>query len=300
MIRLLIVGAGDVAQRLVPLLVPRFRVFVLLRDGRRAADWRRAGAMPLAGDLDRPDSLRRLRGLAHWVVHLAPPPAAGDGDPRTAHLLAALRGGSSLPQRFVYISTSGVYGDCAGAYIDETRPVSPASARGRRRVAAEQLLLAWGRQPGAPTVSILRVPGIYAADRLPIERLQAGTPALARDDDVFTNHIHADDLARAIVAALRHGRANRVVHASDDSELRMGDYFDLVADAFALPHPPRIARAAAASRLPPTLLSFMSESRRLANRRLRDELHFRFLHPTVREGVAAARAGRPTLKDAAC
>lgn len=300
MIRLLIVGAGDVALRLMPLLVPRFRVFVLLRDAGRAADWRRHGATPLIGDLDCPDSLRRLRGLAHWVVHLAPPPLSGDSDPRTAHLMAALRGGTSLPQRLVYISTSGVYGDCAGARFDETRPVSATTPRARRRVAAERQLRAWGRTPGGPCVSILRVPGIYAADRLPLERLQAGTPVLAREDDVFTNHVHADDLARAVFAALRRGRANRVVHASDDSEMRMGDYFDLVADTYALPRPPRVARAEAATHLSPALLSFMSESRRLDNRRLRRELHFRFLYPTVRDGVAAARAGAHSLKDAAC
>lgn len=301
MIRLLIVGAGDVAQRLLPLLVPRYKVFVLLRDAGRAAAWRQAGATPLVGDLDRPDSLRRLRGLAHWVVHLAPPPAAGPGDPRTVRLAAALRGASSLPQRLVYISTSGVYGDCAGARIDETRPVRPATARARRRVAAEAALRGWGARPGAPRVTVLRVPGIYAAERLPRERLQAGTPVLTAADDVYTNHIHADDLARVIVAALRRGRANRVVHASDDSELRMGDYFDLVADAFGLPRPPRVGREEAVRRLPPSLLSFMSESRRLDNRRLRTELRVRLRYPTVRAGVlAAARADLSTRQDPAC
>lgn len=301
MTRLLIVGAGDVAQRLLPLFVPRYRVFVLLRDASSAARWRRAGATPLIGDLDRPASLRRLRGLADIVVHLAPPPASGEGDPRTGRLVAALRGGTSLPQRLVYISTSGVYGDCAGARFNETRPLRPATDRARRRVAAEQCLRRWGAAPGAPTICILRAPGIYAAERLPLARLAAGTPVLAPADDVYTNHIHADDLARAIVAALRRGRANRVVHASDDSELRMGDYFDLVADAFGLPRPPRISRAEGAVRLPPALRSFMSESRRLDNSRLHRELRLRLRYPTVRDGVAAARARHSNdNKDASC
>lgn len=310
MTRLLIVGAGDVAQRLLPLLTARFRVFVLLRDAARADWWRRHGARPVVGDLDDRASLQRLRGLADWVVHLAPPPDQGHDDRRTRNLLASLalprgarlplrpaaglmsfararKGQSSLPQRLVYISTSGVYGDCGGARIDETRPCRPASARARRRVAAERACRQFA--VGGARVSILRVPGIYAADRLPLARLQAGTPALVAADDVYTNHIHADDLARATKAALLRGRTGRAYNVCDDSEMRMGEYFDAVADAFALPRPPRVSRQEAAGRLPPQLLSFMAESRRLSNRRLKHELGVRLRYPDVAAGLAAAR-----------
>jgi nucleoside-diphosphate-sugar epimerase len=137
-------------------------------------------------------------------------------------------------------------------------------------------------------VSILRVPGIYAADRPgghPRERLMRGTPVLRAEDDVFTNHIHADDLARVCVAALLRGRPQRVLHACDDSELRMGDYFDLAADLQGLPRPPRVSRAEAAQRLSPQSMSFLGESRRLDNRRLHDELKPRLRYPTVAEGL---------------
>lgn len=284
---LLIVGCGDVARRVLPRLVGRYRVYALLRDAEQAAWWRRAGAVPVLADLDDARSLARIAGLAEVVLHFAPPPEHGAVDTRMRRLLAALAKGKSLPQRLVYISTSGVYGDCAGARIDETRRLAPATARAARRVDAERRLRAFGRQNGV-VVSILRAPGIYAADRLPIERLQKGTPALCAADDVYTNHIHADDLALLVCAALRYGRANRAYNACDDSEMKMGEYFDLVAERFGLPPAPRLSRAEAQTKLSPIQLSFMSESRRLANHRIRHELHARLRYPRVEDGVAAA------------
>jgi len=281
------VGCGDVAWRALPALRRRFRVFALLRDAAGAARWRAAGAVPLFADLDDPASLRRIAGVADHVLHLAPPPDRGPRDRRTQALLAALGRKKSLPQRLVYVSTSGVYGDCGGDRVDETRRLHPESARGMRRADAERRLRAFGRDAGT-VVSILRAPGIYAADRLPLERLQKRTPALCAADDVYTNHIHADDLAAACVAALRRGRANRAYNVCDDSQLKMGEYFDRVADAFALPRPPRLTRDEAERALSPVQRSFMRESRRLANRRLKEELALRLRYPQVDDGIRAA------------
>ena len=217
-----------------------------------------------------------------------PPPLQGEHDPRTRALLQALARGGRV-RRLVYASTTGVYGDTGGARFDESRGVAPASARARRRVDAERAVRWFGRRTGA-VVSILRIPGIYAGDREgghPREWLQRGTPVLAEADDVYTNHIHADDLARACIAALVRGAPQRVVHASDDTELKMGAYFDLAADLCGLPRPPRITRAEAQERLSPMLMSFMSESRRLDNRRLKRELRLALRYPTVREGLLA-------------
>ncbi len=289
--RLLIVGCGDVGGRLVQMLqerlAGRIRIMATTREAGRAARLRAAGAVPLAIDLDYPTAARRLRGLATWVVDLAPPPAHGADDPRTRNLLAALTSAGRRPTRFVYLSTTGVYGDCAGARFDETRPVAPASARASRRVAAERRL----RRARLPQLAILRAPGIYdSAARLPVARLRRGTPALSHVDDVHTNHIHADDLAAACLAALYRGRPNRVYHAVDDSETKMGDYFDQVADALALPRPPRLSRADIERVVSPELLSFMSESRRLSNHRLRTELRLRLRYPQVADGLREAVA----------
>jgi nucleoside-diphosphate-sugar epimerase len=285
---LLIVGCGDIGMRVLERLVPRWRVLALTSSPTRCADLRAAGAVPLVGNLDEPATLGRLGGLADAVLHLAPPPGEGEGDPRTQALVRALaRGGRA--RCLVYGSTSGVYGDAGGERFDETRAVQPTTARARRRVDAEARVRWYGRA-SAVRVAILRIPGIYAPDRPgghPRERLQRGTAVLEAADDVHTNHIHADDLARACIAALHRGAPQRVYHASDDTDLKMGDYFDLAADLCGLPRPPRISRAQAAERLSPMLMSFMSESRRLINQRLKRELRLKLLHPTVRDGLLA-------------
>lgn len=281
--RLLIIGCGDVARRALPLLAGRYRVYALVRNPARREKLRALGVTPVAGDLDERAGLARIAGLAHAVLHFAPPPAAGGHDTRTRNLLAALSRGA-LPGKFIYISTSGVYGDCGGARVDETRPPNPQTPRAQRRVDAEQRIRAWA-QRNRIAAAILRVPGIYAADRLPLERIRAGMPAIAAEEDGYTNHIHADDLARIAVAALHFAKPNRVYHASDDSELKMGDYLDALADACGLPRVPRIGRAEAQRMLPESLLSFMSESRRLTNERVKRELKVVLRYPAVADGL---------------
>ena len=288
--KLLIVGCGDVARRALPELRRRYRVSALVRS--RDPSLVSTGVALVEGDLDRAETLAALPGDATRVAHFAPPAESGTRDLRIRALLAALenqvenaaRRGEMLPQRFVYLSTSGVYGDCGGERVDETRAPFPQTERAARRLDAELALLEWGERLGVRVV-VLRVPGIYAADRLPLDRLRRGVPGLRAEDDVFTNHIHADDLAAAVVAALAQERARGVYNVSDDSEIRMGDWFDLVADRSGLPRPRRIARAEAAGLIPAAQLSFMSESRRLVNRRMKEELGVRLRYPTVADGV---------------
>lgn len=289
--RVLIVGCGDVGQRVADLLPLRVRVMALTSSPERESVLRARGILPLPGNLDVPASLRRLSSLAHRVLHFAPPPTVdpySQHDPRTCALLRALRL-RSLPQVVVYGSTSGVYGDCAGQQIDETRLVAPGTARSFRRVHAEALLRNFGRSAGV-TVHALRIPGIYAPDRAggtPRDRLGKGTPALQASDDVYTNHIHADDLARAALAAMWRGKPQRITNVSDDTDLKMGDYFDLAADLYGLVRPARISRAQAVTDLPAMQLSFMSESRRLSNKRMKQELRLALRYPTVRNGLTA-------------
>ncbi|MBK6863979.1 MAG: SDR family oxidoreductase [Ideonella sp.] len=285
--RLLIVGCGDVGMRVVRLLGRRYRVLALTSSAERCAELRAAGVVPLVGDLDDAPTLARLAGLADAVLHLAPPAAGGPQDLRTARLLQALARHGRL-RKLVYASTSGVYGDAGGAFFDETRAVDPATDRARRRVDAERRVRWFGRAFGV-RVSVLRIPGIYATDRPgghPRERLARGAPVLRAEDDVYTNHIHADDLARACIAALQRGLPQRIVNVCDDTDLKMGDYFDLAARICGMPPPPRVSRAQAQAQLAPMQLSFMSESRRLANRRMKRELRLRLRYPTVAQGLA--------------
>ena len=278
---LLIVGCGDVGVRVLRLLCGRVRVIALTSSTRRVHELRAAGAVPLLGNLDDAATLGRLAALADWVLHLAPPPTQGNTDPRTAALLHALAR-STRVRRIVYGSTSGVYGDAGGARFDESRATRPATPRARRRVDAETRVRHHGRAFGV-NASVLRIPGIYALDREggdPRERVQRGAPLLADADDVYTNHLHADDLARACVAALFRAAPQRVYHVSDDSALKMGEHFDAVADAFGLPRAPRVSREALRATVSEMQWSFMSESRRLDNTRLHRELRLRLFYPT--------------------
>ncbi|MDX3907336.1 MAG: SDR family NAD(P)-dependent oxidoreductase [Pigmentiphaga sp.] len=324
--RLLIVGCGDTGMHVLERLAARKRVFALTSSPDRLPVLRTAGAIPILGNLDAPAQLDRLRGLAAHVLMLAPPPSHGDGDPRSRRLSALLRrpargtralparpdhdalpsrysaivakrrpasGGIGRPLTVVYASTTGVYGDAQGRRLAESAPVRPASARGKRRVAAERT---WrtvapararrARLGLAPwRVTVLRIPGIYGPQRLPLERLKNGLPRLAPDDDVYTNHIEISDLARALEAALYRGRPQRVVHAADGQDLKMGDYFDAVADAAGLPRPPRLPAAQVRAAVTPAMWSFMQESRRLDNRRLRTELRVRLRYPSVQHAL---------------
>jgi nucleoside-diphosphate-sugar epimerase len=284
----LIVGCGDVGVRVARELGSRVRLLALTSSCTRVAELRALGITPLLGDMDKPAAIKRLSGLANRVVHLAPPPGLGRYDPRTQALLAVLRRRSTV-QSLVYGSTSGVYGDCQGELVTESRAVNPETVRAQRRIDAEDRVRHFGRAAGA-CVTVLRIPGIYAPDRVsgtPRERLLKGTPVLQQADDVFTNHIHADDLARACVAAMWRGRAGRIYNVNDDSQLKMGDYFDLAADLYGLPRPPRLPRALAQEQLPVMQLSFMSESRRMDNTRMKTELRLRLRYPSVIDGLAA-------------
>lgn len=272
--RLLMIGHGDVSHRVAALLPGGVEVRTVSRS--------------LGIDLDRPATLESLGGWADTVLHCAPPPPTGDADTRTASLLSAIEAAGILPSRLVYISTSGVYGDCGGAWVDEARRVNPQTARAVRRVDAERRLADWGNLHDIAIV-ILRAPGIYAADRLPAARLMQGTPALADQDDVYTNHIHADDLAAIALRALQPDAPAGIYNVSDDTAMKMGDYLDLVAERLGLPLPPRIARLDAARQIAPAMLSFMGESRRLVNRKMKERLGVRLRYPTVREGIPAKR-----------
>jgi len=257
--RVLIVGCGDVGLRAASGLLSSARVYALTSTPARVPVLQRRGIVPLNTD-------PRTRALIQALVLRSPPTA------------------------WVYGSTSGVYGDCGGAWIDETRRLNPVTERAQRRVDAERWLQAFGKRAGT-RVSVLRIPGIYALDReggTPKERLQRGTPVLQAADDVYTNHVHADDLARATVLSVWRGRALRVVHVSDDSDMLMGDYMDWAADLWQLPRPPRVSRAQAQTALPAMTLSFMGESRRMDNQRLKTELRLKLRYPTVREGLQNA------------
>lgn len=279
--RILIVGCGDIGARVLKQLTrfATYRVFALTSRLARFPEIRGMGAIPILGDLDQADSLWRLKGLASTVIHLAPPQNTGSSDLRTHNLLRILAQGSPGVRRLVYVSTTGVYGDCSGGDAVETRIANPQSERAKRRFDAEWQLRNWALLHQVK-LTILRVPGIYDANRLPIDRLKAGTPALLPAEDAYSNHIHADDLARIVCAAVYYGKPQRVINACDGTQTKMGDYFDQVADAFGLDRPPRLPADQVQNLVSSMLWSFMRESRRVRNDRLK-ELKVRLRYPTT-------------------
>ena len=276
---ILIIGCGDIGLRVAKQLSRSHRVFALTSQQSRFQELREVGATPILGNLDQPESLWRLAGLAQTVIHLAPPQNSGNRDCRTRNLIRILAQGSNAVRRLIYISTTGVYGDHRGAKVSEITPVNPQSERAKRRVDAERVLRLWGPANGV-AVTILRVPGIYAADRLPIERLESKTPALVAEEDAYSNHIQSDDLARLVCAAVYHGKPQRIINACDGGETKMGDYFDEVADAFGLQRPARLPGKELQKIVSPMLWSFMRESRRVTNTRLH-ELKTPLRYPSV-------------------
>lgn len=317
---ILIAGFGDIGQRVVRGL-RRSRHYRVTALSRKNSDFsirgkfvRSTGVHLVRGDLSNLRSLQKLTGLADTILHFAPPPSAGKSDTHTRYLLAALSADQTpthcvsrrvsharpgmLPRRIVYISTTGVYGNCNGEWIDETRPPKPESARAKRRVDAERRLQKWGRVHGV-SITVLRAPGIYAEDRLPLEQLKRQMPVLIPADDVFTNHIHADDLAAAVIEAMRQRRPKkyRIFNVVDDSQLRMGDYFDQVADAFGVKRPPRISRLHADSVISLSRLSFMRESRRIDNARVKRELKLTLKYPTLASVLSGLQPPIRSLPD---
>lgn len=298
--RLLIVGCGDIGLRVAHLLSQvgygvsssasprcRFVIRALTSSPSRIPHLRAQGITPLKGNLDQHQTLFRLAGVATHVLHLAPPPGQTQEviDPRTRNLMRVLR--YRRAPELVYVSTTAVYGDASGSLIDETSPPRASLERALRRLDAEGVVRHYGRNSKARS-SILRVPGIYAPDRdggTPRTRLLKGLPVLNATDDVYSSHIHGDDLARSLIAALFRGANQRIYNACDDTDLKMGDYFDLAADLYGLPRPPRLSREQAREVLSPLQMSYMNESRRLRNVRLKRELRVRLWFPTVAAGL---------------
>ncbi len=279
----LIIGCGDIGKRVARLEQAEGKtVLALARSESSAASLEAKNLGVVRGDLDAVVSLTALPDKLSTLYYFAPPPPSGTDDPRLRNCLAAL---ISPPERLVYISTSGVYGDCAGAWIDEEWPLNPQSDRGKRRMAAEQILRDWSRQTGIPVV-ILRVPGIYGPGRLPVERIRQGLPVLIPEESPYSNRIHADDLAVACIAAARRGQPGQAYNISDGHPTTMTDYFWCIADLHDLPRPPAIPLAEARQVLTPAMLSFLEESKRLSNLRMLGELDVCLRYPDLASGLS--------------
>lgn len=289
MSQILIVGCGYLGRR----VARRERehgnpVVALVRSAESAAALTLPGVEVRRVDLDDASTLAGLPTQAVILYYFAPPPSSGRSDPRISRFLSAI-GADAMPARIVLVSTSGVYGDCHGEWVDESRPARPDADRAHRRFDAETRLRHWAGEHAVPFV-ILRVPGIYGPGRLPVERLTRRQPVLREAESPWSNRVHVDDLARACLAAARHGASGAVYNVSDGHPSTMTDYFNKVADAMGLPHPPQITMAEARAQLSEGMQSYLAESKRLDNRRMREELGVEPQYPDLAQGLAACVA----------
>ncbi|MDH5512489.1 MAG: SDR family oxidoreductase [Gammaproteobacteria bacterium] len=280
----LIAGCGEIGERVAVLERAAGRhVTGLVRSDISAARLRAAGIRPVTADLDVPSSLGKLPVRDALVYYFAPPPGKGVTDPRMEAFLSGLDS-SGLPRRVVLISTTGVYGDCKGEWVTEERAPRPEADRAKRRLAAENILRRWSEKSGV-TVVILRVPGIYGRGYLPEARLRAGEPVLREEESPYSNRIHADDLAQVCVIAGHHGKPGVLYNVSDGHPTTMTDFFYRVADVLGIPRPPAITLEQARRQMSEGMLSYLAESKRIDNRRMREELGVELMYPDLEAGL---------------
>ncbi|QWV99209.1 NAD-dependent epimerase/dehydratase family protein [Geomonas nitrogeniifigens] len=275
---LLIVGCGAVGRRVAALALARGMDVCTFNRGEAPL----SGVRHQTGNLDEPDTLRGLPTRGAGVIYLAPPPGGGIEDTRMHNFLSGIAAGDE-PAKVVYISTSGVYGGGSEVVTEETEPV-PQTARGKRRLHAERLLQAWGRERGVAVV-VLRVTAIYAADRLPVTQLTTGQPVLREQEALPSNRIHADDLSRICLAALERGKDGAVFNVSDGAPSTMTAYFNAAADRLGLPRPRQVTLAEARQVMTPLMISYFSEGRIVDSSKMLKELGVTLLYPNLEAGL---------------
>ncbi len=285
---ILIAGCGDIGRRVARLYrVQGASVWGIVCSETSARRLRAGGVEPLLGDLANRTTLKDQPTTEAVIFYFAPPPAQGERDPLIQNFLATIDP-VRLPAKVVLISTTAVYGDCQGAWITEAQAAEPQTARGRRRLDAENILRRWGKETDVPFVT-LRVGGIYGPGRLPMVRLEKGLPILDPVESPYTNRIHQDDLARVCKAAAERGVSGEIYNVSDGHPSTMSQYFIDVAKALGLPLPPVVSRAEAEKVMSAGMLSYLQESRRLENRKMSEELAIELRYPDLAAGLAALK-----------
>jgi len=285
--KILILGCGDIGRRVARLaLADNATVYGVVRSAERAAELAELGICPIIAHLDDPSTLQGLPTGGATVFYLAPPPGGGIADPRVRNFCAAITPGEE-PRKVVYMSTSGVYGNSGGDPVTEETPPNPQTARGKRRLDAEDSFREWGKGCGVPVI-VLRVTGIYGPGRFPVSQLASGQPVLDEAIAPLTNRIHADDLARVCLAAAARGEDGDVFNVSDGHPTTMTHYFNAVADLLGYPRPRQVSMEEAREVMSPLMLSYVSESRRLDNGKMLRKLGIKLLYPDLESGLKAS------------
>jgi len=284
--KLFVIGCGDIGLRTARMALQQgIEPTGLVRSADHAERLTREGIHVVSGNPDEPDSLRGLNLSGSLALYCVPPPGGGISDPRAENFCAALPT-ASRPSKLVYLSTSGVYGDCGETPVTEETVPNPQTARAKRRLAAEQTFLRWGAGHGVAIV-ILRVTGIYGPGRIPMDKILGRHPLLNEQEAPLTNRIHADDLATVCLAALLRGEHGEIFNVSDGESSTMTAYFNAIADMLGVRRAPQVSLAEARSVMTPLMFSYMTESRRMDNRKMLERLGVTLRYPTLDRGLKA-------------
>jgi nucleoside-diphosphate-sugar epimerase len=285
---LLIVGCGDIGRRIAALYIAQnssqktkqiIHGVVSSQESKDICEQAHIHTAVINLDDQNYSSNKQLSKLkAPNIFYFAPPPSLGKSDPRLAQFLKTI---SYQPKRIVLISTTGVYGDSQGEWIDESTATIPKADRAHRRLSAEQALQDWANINKVQFM-ILRVPGIYAEDRLPLSRLKKGLAVVNESEAGWTNRIHADDLAQACKLAMHCEASNQIINITDGNPSSMTEYFNYVADYAGLPHPPQISMKEAEATLSEGMVSYLKESRRIRNDKMLDILNITLKYPDIK------------------
>jgi len=281
-----IIGCGDIGRRVGKLLLERdCQVLAVARSEESAAELQENGFTTLIGDFDYQEDTPEIPLHGSQVFYFMAPQGGGKSDYRMLNFRRTLSA-ENCPRKVVYISTSGVYGDCGGDVVTEETPLNPQTSRAQRRASAESQLQEQAQQLGFELV-ILRVTGIYGPGRLPVARVMQGHSVLTPEEASFTNRIHSLDLVQICLAAMERGEDGDIYNVCDGQESTMTEYFTAVADMHDLPRPKQISRAEAEKEMNPLMLSYLRESRRMSNRKLLDKLGIELRYPTLEAGLKA-------------
>ncbi|MFT4634723.1 MAG: nucleoside-diphosphate-sugar epimerase [Arenicella sp.] len=287
----LIFGCGDVGRRIAKALIKDglepSAISGLVNSVNSQQQSASIGVLCRLIDLDSLET-NLLAGLTSCnnaeLYYTIAPQKHGLSDQRSDALIKHFMAANILPSKVVLISTTGVYGDCDGDWVSELSTTQPQTERGQRRLDSERQWLTWGESQGVSVV-VLRAPGIYAFSRLPRARLERRTPVVNASECGFSNRVHADDLAAMCCMAMREAPAAEIYNATDGTPGKITEYLQAAAQALNYPPLPEISLSQAQQQLSPGMLSYLSESRKISNRKIVEGLGYKLLYPDFQKGL---------------
>jgi len=285
--KVFIAGCGYIGERIARSHIESGgEVACLVRSPELASRLESDGFTTVVSSLDDLTTIPALNLADKVLFYLVPPPGGGISDSRARNFIAQITE-TGKPARIIYMSATSVYSGIDGDIVTEESLANPDSAMGKRRLDAEMAFREYGTAQDVPII-ILRVSGIYGPGRLPLMQISQGQPLLNEDESGPSNRIHADDLATVTIAAADNGVNGDIFNVSDGHPSSMTSYFNACADALGLPRQPQVGLEIARQVMSPLMLSYVSQTRVVDNRKMLERLKVNLRYVSLAEGIAAS------------